>query len=127
MDAVGQPGPLVGAPDQPRWEVTPLELWQGDQLVLYTDGVTEARGQSDRFGDHRLRARLSAVSNPTQTVRRIESALDAFAVGPPQDDAAMLVLLRPQTALRETAGGSHPRAAASTGSDREGFGRRAAG
>lgn len=127
VDAVGQPGPLVGAPDQPRWEVTPLELWQGDQLVLYTDGVTEARGQSDRFGDHRLRARLSAVSNPTQTVRRIESALDAFAVGPPQDDAAMLVLLRPQTALPESASGWHPRAAASTGSDREGFGRRGAG
>ena len=73
-------------------------------------------GQSDRFGDHRLRASLSAVSNPTQTVSRIESALDAFAVGPPQDDAAMLVLLRPQTALPETPSGSR---AAGRGVDRQ--------
>ena len=59
-------------------EVTPVELSRGDQLVLYTDGVTEARGASDRFGEDRLRASLADVSNPTQTVTRIESALDSF-------------------------------------------------
>jgi PAS domain S-box-containing protein len=127
VNAVGQPGPLVGAPDQPRWEVTPLELWRGDQLVLYTDGVTEARGASDRFGDQRLRASLSTVSNPTQTVTQIESALDAFLVGPPQDDAAMLVLLRAETAPPGTPSGSRARVAASTGNDREGFARGGAG
>jgi PAS domain S-box-containing protein len=126
-DPVGQPGPLLGAPHQPRWEVTPLELERGDQLVLYTDGVTEARGESDRFGDHRLRAGLSGVSNPTQTVAQIESALDAFLVGPPQDDAAMLVVLRPDTALPATPSGSRSRAATSAGSGRDGFARRAAG
>ena len=108
-------------------EVTPLELSRGDQLVLYTDGVTEARGESDRFGDHRLRASLSAVSNPTQTVTKIESALDAFAVGPPQDDAAMLVAAAATQRSPDARRGGARRAAASTGSDRKGFGRRAAG
>jgi phosphoserine phosphatase RsbU/P len=110
--------------------VTPLELSRGDQLVLYTDGVTEARGESDRFGDDRLRASLSslsAVSNPTQTVTQVESALESFLVGPPQDDAAMLVVLRPGTALPATPSGSLARAAASTGSDPDGFGRGGAG
>jgi len=117
VEPVGQPGPLVGTLDQPRWEVAPLELARGDQLVLYTDGVTEARGESDRFGDERLRASLCGVSNPTQMVTQVESALDSFLVGPPQDDAAMLVVLRPDTALPATSSGARARAAASTGSD----------
>ena len=49
------PGPLPGAPHRPSWDVTGLELSRGDQLVLYTDGVTEARGERDRFGEDRLR------------------------------------------------------------------------
>jgi serine phosphatase RsbU (regulator of sigma subunit) len=101
VEAVGRPGPLVGTLERPRWEVTPVELSQGDQLVLYTDGVTEARGEADRFGEDRLRASLSGVSNPTRTVSRVESALDSFLAGPPQDDAAMLVVLRPDAAPRK--------------------------
>jgi PAS domain S-box-containing protein len=110
---VGQPGPLLGAPDQPHWEVTALELSRGDQLVLYTDGVTEARGERERFGEDRLRSSLSAVTDPSQTVAQIESALDSFLVGPPQDDAAMLAVLRPGTALPVTPSGSRAEAAAS--------------
>jgi hypothetical protein len=102
-------------------------LLRGDQLVLYTDGVTEARGEADRFGEDRLRANLSAVSDPTQTVARIESALDAFLVGPPQDDAAMLVVLRPDTSL--TTARTDPQFRLQTLSEGtpDGFGRRAAG
>ena len=39
------------------------------------------------FGEERLRSSLSAVTDPSQTVAQIESALDSFLVGPPQDDA----------------------------------------
>src|SRR5436190_6247104 len=38
VEAVGRTGPLLGAPDEPRWEVTTVELAKGQQLVLYTDG-----------------------------------------------------------------------------------------
>jgi PAS domain S-box-containing protein len=118
VEPVGQPGPLLGAPDEPQWEVTPLELARGDQLVLYTDGVTEARGQRDRFGEERLRANLSTVTDPSQTVAKIESALDSFLVGPPQDDAAMLVVLRPGTGPPTARPRPPARAAASAGGGR---------
>jgi PAS domain S-box-containing protein len=94
---VGQPGALLGTPDQPRWEVTSLELSGGDQLVLYTDGVTEARGERDRFGEERLRASLAPATDPARTVAQVEAALDSFLAAPSQDDAAMLVVGRPGT------------------------------
>jgi PAS domain S-box-containing protein len=117
VEPVGQPGPLPGAPHRPSWDVTGLELSRGDQLVLYTDGVTEARGERDRFGEDRLRESLSTVTDPSHTVAQIESALDSFLVGPPQDDAAMLVVLRPSTALPLTPSGSRARAGASAGGE----------
>ena len=49
---------------------------------------------------------MSTVTDPSQTVAQIESALDAFLAGPPQDDAAMLVILRPSTGLPLTPSGS---------------------
>ena len=55
IDAVGASGPLLGAPDEHEWELGTLDLGVGDQLILYTDGVTEARGDRNRFGEQRLR------------------------------------------------------------------------
>ena len=49
---------------------------------------------------------MSTVTDPTQTVAQIERALDAFLAGPPSDDAAMLVILRPSTGLPLTPSGS---------------------
>jgi PAS domain S-box-containing protein len=91
---VGRPGPLLGAPHEPDWEVTRVELSPGDQLVLYTDGVTEARGRDDRFGEERLRASLAAVGSPGTAVAAVESALDSFVTGVPEDDAAILAVMR---------------------------------
>jgi PAS domain S-box-containing protein len=122
VDSVGESGPLAGTLDRPRWPVTPLELSPGDQLVLYTDGVTEARGEADRFGEERLYASLSVVRDPAQTVARIESALDSFLAGPPQDDAAVVVVQRSGTAAAGRSSRSRARPAASTGAADVGLG-----
>jgi PAS domain S-box-containing protein len=95
---VGTHGPLLGAADAPRWSVETVELREGDQLVMYTDGVTEARGERDRFGDYRLRAKLASVPDPASAVARVEAALDAFLVNEPEDDAAMLAMKRTSVA-----------------------------
>ncbi|HEX5860836.1 MAG TPA: SpoIIE family protein phosphatase [Nocardioides sp.] len=48
-------GPIFGPlPDQ-RWRTGSVSLGRGDMLVLYTDGITEARNQTgEEFGDERL-------------------------------------------------------------------------
>jgi serine phosphatase RsbU (regulator of sigma subunit)/PAS domain-containing protein len=87
-------GPMLGAVDEPEWTPQEVELREGDQIVLYTDGVTEARGQVDRFGESRLREGIVGAVDPASVVTRIEEGLDHFLVGPPQDDAAAVVIQR---------------------------------
>ena len=67
----------------------------GDALVLYTDGVTEARRpDGDFFGEDRLRHLLQSCSGcDAETIaRRIKSVVLAFQEGYPRDDLAVLVL-----------------------------------
>ena len=47
-------GPLAGVIPQPEYVESQLHLGPGDALVLYTDGVTEARAGSTFYGDNRL-------------------------------------------------------------------------
>jgi PAS domain S-box-containing protein len=94
VDEVGSSGPLLGAPNEHRWELTTVELGLGDQLVLYTDGVTEARGKRNRFGERRLRRSVASAADPRAAVAAVETALDSFIAGEPEDDAAVLAIMR---------------------------------
>jgi hypothetical protein len=71
-------------------------LQPGDWLVLYTDGVTEARSPSgDWFGEARLveflRRAAAADQPPPETVRRLTRAVMAHQHGVLQDDASILL------------------------------------
>jgi serine phosphatase RsbU (regulator of sigma subunit) len=91
---VGRPGPLLGAFEDPSWEVETVAIAAGEELVLYTDGVIEARGGAERFGDVRLRAAVSGATRPVQVVAGVEAALTRFTPGAPDDDAALVAILR---------------------------------
>ena len=94
VQEVGRPGSLLGALQEPEWDPLQLDLSAGDQLILYTDGVVEARGDGGRFGRERLGSMLLRAETPRQVVRRVEAALDAFADPADLDDAALLALRR---------------------------------
>jgi len=80
------------------WPVQTVQIDPGDVLVLYTDGITEARNDRGAFfGEERLLGTLSA--HPRDEARRIERAImgavDAFMDGSVRsDDITLAVVVR---------------------------------
>jgi PAS domain S-box-containing protein len=86
-------GALLGAFVDERWEETTVDVAPGDILVLYTDGVLDARGPDGRFGEDRLRAVLGDGRTADDAVAAIDAALSAFQAGE-DDDTAVLAVQR---------------------------------
>ncbi|WP_458246785.1 ATP-binding SpoIIE family protein phosphatase [Streptomyces sp. MAI_2237] len=81
----GAPLGLGGMP----FETVELELAEGSQLVLYTDGLVEDRLRDIDAGLDRLRAVLAVPERaPEETC---EAVLDALLPARPTDDVALLV------------------------------------
>jgi len=105
VQTFGQPGTLLGIlPDPDLYDSRGL-LRAGDSLVLFTDGVTEARGHVDHdlYGEDRLRdvvARLGDMS-AARIADAIQQAVLAFSGGDSSDDTVALVLKVPR---HETSG-----------------------
>jgi len=93
---LGRSGPLLGAIADASWPVHEAVLGPGDRLVLYTDGVTDARGVDERFGDERLLELLASVDGapPAALVSAVEGTLRSFETGTQRDDTAVLALAR---------------------------------
>ena len=90
-------GPIVGIMDGFGYETYAGRLAPGETLVLYTDGVTEARDNKDEFfGDKRLEDLLAAHSaEPVpQLVTSLHAAVQEFATGVPQADDITVLALR---------------------------------
>jgi sigma-B regulation protein RsbU (phosphoserine phosphatase) len=94
VEPVLAPGTLLGVyPDVILTEVT-VDLVAGDMMVLYTDGVTEARGVDGFYGSDRL---AMAVGSPEHlTAQDVADAVLAdvvgFQRGRLRDDIAILVI-----------------------------------
>jgi serine phosphatase RsbU (regulator of sigma subunit)/CHASE1-domain containing sensor protein len=92
VEAIGSSGPLLGAFGDARFTEVSLELAPGETLVLFTDGVVEARTRGRLFGEGRLREVLAAAATiPLEMMlASLEDAVVRFADGQPQDDLALL-------------------------------------
>ena len=89
-------GPLVGVLRDARFPEQRLELRPGDGLVLYTDGVTEARRGSDFFGEQRLHASVAAHGgDPRAVVDGLLDDVTTYGQGRSSDDVAILALRLP--------------------------------
>jgi len=86
----------LGILDLPCWQSTPLELGEGDILVVYSDGLTDAENPRDEmFGEERLLEiiRRDARAGSEAVERGILQAIGDFTEGVPQtDDITFLVV-----------------------------------
>lgn len=90
---IGDPTALVGAFDDACYEDVRFVLDAGGTLLLYTDGITEARGPEGFYDDGRL---LRLLEGDTPDAATLVSAVMAdvlgFQGGVPRDDIAMIAL-----------------------------------
>ena len=85
------PSPPLGLGGRSTPEETTLTLAPGDQLVAYSDGMVERRGESVSVGLSRLVRVASGVSEPLDLCARlIADCRDPAG----EDDATVLVLRR---------------------------------
>jgi integral membrane sensor domain MASE1 len=89
-------GPLLGLVEGGHWPEHAIPVSRHETLLFYTDGVTDARGEVERFGAERLRELLAAHGGlaPAKLLAELESALDSFLDGDRDDDTAALALRR---------------------------------
>jgi len=91
---IGRPGTLIGVFADPTFCDEQVLLAPGDALILYTDGITEARTPGGRFGEERLAqvvagcAGLEAAAI-SERVERAALRQDGYARS---DDAVVLVI-----------------------------------
>jgi phosphoserine phosphatase RsbU/P len=87
-------GPVTGIFDEGNYEEGEVALEPGDRLVLFTDGITEARSASgDEFDDSGLLGTLDQCRqlDAQSMVDAVFSEVGRFAGGRLQDDATMMV------------------------------------
>lgn len=86
------PAPVLGAFSDEEWRLEATAVAPGQLLVVITDGITEAAGDGERFGEERLRTVLEGISSPAVAAQRIEGALHEFTGGEMEDDAAIIAV-----------------------------------
>jgi len=95
VDRLGAGGPVLGVLSDAEYEQAQVSLGPGDRLVLFTDGLTEARDETDEeFGEPRLLDAAVAhrrCSAPALQAR-LADAVANFTGGKLQDDATLIVL-----------------------------------
>jgi len=89
-------GSILGVSTSRLTEEVGLELEPGDALVLYTDGVTEARLDGSLFGELRLIDTLRAHAG--QSAEAIVTAVRRALASPVElrDDVAVMVIAAPE-------------------------------
>jgi hypothetical protein len=109
VQPLGAGGSMLGMRDAIEIHAARVESLPGDVIVLYTDGVTDAVGARERFGEGRLRETIGGldVEAPADVAERLRAAVERFSKGEQRDDIALLALVR-------TPEEGTPRAAAAT-------------
>jgi PAS domain S-box-containing protein len=97
VEPAGVPGTLLGLFPEVSLTEEEINIGPGDALVLYTDGVTEARFGREVFGETRLRGAVASCTglDAPAIAARLEQTVLEYTDGRLSDDVAVLVLRVP--------------------------------
>jgi len=90
-------GAAIGLVEEADFGEKTITFHEGDLLVMYTDGVTEAvNNQNDMFGGERLAAisKQYHQSAPVEVIQGIRAGLEEFSGGKPLADDSTVVVCR---------------------------------
>lgn len=90
-------GLLLSCLENSEYEEDDIGLEPGDLLVIYSDGITEARSEDDEeFGEERLGLLISENSglSPSELIKKITGTVKEFAGSLPQMDDMTLVVVK---------------------------------
>jgi predicted permease len=96
-------GTVIGLFPQMLYEEAAVDLYAGDVLVMFTDGVTEALSvDGEEFGEARLQLLVREVASlPVQQISvRLADALRTWTQGAPQHDDLTFVLMKVKDGVR---------------------------
>lgn len=96
VDAIGEPGTLLGVLPSPILADADARLAVGDSLILYTDGVLDVRDAGERGDPDWLADQLAAYAGKSadEIAEGVAQAAIKRHGGEPRDDIAILVLNR---------------------------------
>ena len=94
VETVTAEGVALALLDDTEYTATVFELAPGDTMLLYTDGVTEARGADGMFGEQRLVSVLSGLAGlkATAVTDQIAIAVTSHLDDHQRDDIALVAL-----------------------------------
>jgi serine phosphatase RsbU (regulator of sigma subunit) len=89
-------GPLISLTPDAEYGSREVPLERGDLVLLYTDGLAEARSGEVLFGEERISAHLRRDPSCDVHVlcKQLGEAAEDFAEQPPSDDIAILAIRR---------------------------------
>jgi len=88
-------GPVLGVFGDPVYQQAEIQLQSGDQLVLFTDGITEASDASGvELGEQSLEQLLKTCSghSAAETRDKIMAAVNELSAGKAYDDATLMII-----------------------------------
>ncbi len=93
LEATGQ---LVGPFPDGAYRVDNTHLQKGDIVVLYTDGVTEARGGAEMYGEKRLADKIQELSSltPKEVCQQLLDDVLRFSSGSEDSDDKTIVVIK---------------------------------
>jgi phosphoserine phosphatase RsbU/P len=98
VEEIPPTGPIVGILDDPRWSAASTRLDRGEALLLYSDGVVEARSTSgEEFGSgaiHRILSSARGSASARSILEAILAALERHSAGLREDDLTLVAARR---------------------------------